>query len=72
MLHLQIMKHDVLHAASCGAHGVVLGMLTADGSIDTAQLLPFTELCAALGADPEQEHTDLLRYRQQLAVLFAS
>lgn len=51
MLHLQIMKHDVLHAASCGAHGVVLGMLTADGSIDTAQLLPFTELCAALGIE---------------------
>lgn len=43
------MRHDVLHAASCGAHGVVLGMLSADGSIDTNQLRQFVDLCAPLG-----------------------
>ena len=43
------MRHDVLHAASCGVHGVVLGMLRADGSIDTDQLRPFVELCSTLG-----------------------
>ena len=44
------MRQDVLHAASCGAHGVVLGMLTPGGTIDTNQLRPFVELCSALGA----------------------
>lgn len=43
------MRQDVLHAASCGAHGVVLGMLTPGGAIDTDQLRPFVELCSALG-----------------------
>lgn len=46
------MRQDVLHAASCGAHGVVLGMLTPGGTIDTNQLQPFVELCSALGALP--------------------
>ncbi|PRW44263.1 copper homeostasis [Chlorella sorokiniana] len=48
---LQVMRQDVLHAASLGAHGVVLGMLTPGGGIDTRQLQPFVELCSALGLD---------------------
>jgi hypothetical protein len=43
------MRQDVLHAASCGAHGVVLGMLTPGGAIDQDQLRPFADLCLALG-----------------------
>lgn len=43
------MRSDVLHAASCGAHGVVLGMLCSDGRIDQDTLRPFVELCSALG-----------------------
>lgn len=43
------MRADVLHAASCGAHGVVLGMLDAAGRVATDQLRPFVELCSALG-----------------------
>ena len=46
---LAVMRQDVLHAASCGAHGVVLGMLTPGGTIDQDQLRPFTDLCLALG-----------------------
>jgi hypothetical protein len=45
----QVMRQDVLHASSCGAHGVVLGMLRADGSVDADRLRPFVELCSALG-----------------------
>lgn len=48
---LQVMRSDVLHAASCGAHGVVLGMLTPGGEADVHALRPFVELCAALGLD---------------------
>ena len=48
---LQVMRQDVLQAASCGAHGVVLGMLSPDGTIDTDQLRPFVDLCSALGED---------------------
>lgn len=44
------MRQDVLHAASSGAHGVVLGVLTASGGVDQDALRPFVELCAALGA----------------------
>ena len=43
------MRQDVMHAASCGAHGVVLGMLTPGGAIDQDQLRPFADLCLALG-----------------------
>lgn len=46
---VQVMRQDVLHAASCGAHGVVLGMLTAAGEVAADQLQPFVDLCAALG-----------------------
>ncbi|KAL4428335.1 hypothetical protein ABPG75_002424 [Micractinium tetrahymenae] len=48
---LQVMRADVLHAASCGAHGVVLGMLTPAGEVDADALRPFVELCSALGLD---------------------
>lgn len=48
----QVMRSDVLHAASCGAHGVVLGMLTPGGEADVHALRPFVELCAALGEAP--------------------
>ena len=46
---LQIMRQDVVHAASCGAQGVALGMVTADGKIALDQLRPFVTLCSALG-----------------------
>lgn len=46
---LQVMRADVLHAASCGATGVVLGMLKASGAVDQDALRPFVELCIALG-----------------------
>ncbi|GAB4814510.1 hypothetical protein N2152v2_001556 [Parachlorella kessleri] len=46
-----IMRQDVLHAASCGAHGVALGMVTADGKVALDQLRPFVTLCSALGLD---------------------
>lgn len=46
---LQVMRQDVLQAASCGAHGVVLGMLSPDSTIATDQLRPFVDLCSALG-----------------------
>ena len=46
---LSVMRQDVLHAATCGAHGVALGMLTADGAVDQDQLRPFADLCLALG-----------------------
>ena len=43
------MRQDVLHAASCGAAGVALGMVTERGGVATDQLRPFVELCSALG-----------------------
>ncbi len=48
----QVMRSDVLHAASCGAHGVVLGALTPAGEPDAIALRPFVDLCAALGEPP--------------------
>ena len=51
------MRQDVVHAASCGAHGVVLGMLTPGGAIDQDLLRPFADLCLALGGgDAEGLH----------------
>lgn len=48
---IAVMKSDIIYAASCGAHGVVLGCLTADGHIDTDRTTVFVELCSALGLD---------------------
>lgn len=42
-------KEDILHATSLGAHGVVLGFLTPQGTVDVNLTGYFVELCSALG-----------------------
>lgn len=46
---LQVMRQDVLHAAACGAAGVVLGALTPEGEVHVGQVKAFVDLAAALG-----------------------
>lgn len=45
---MQVMRKDIVCAASLGADGVVAGMLTREGEIDVAQLSELLLLCRSL------------------------
>ena len=49
---LQVMREDIMFAAELGADGVVAGVLTREGEIDTAQLSELLFLCRSLVRTP--------------------
>lgn len=70
-LEFEIMKHDIEVAKSLGADGVVIGILKADGTIDTDRTRQLMELARPLSVtfhrafdltpDPHQALDDLLQ-----------
>lgn len=46
-----MMREEVLHAASAGAHGIVVGFLTPKGDVDVNRTVYFVQLTRALGLD---------------------
>ena len=44
----QTMKHDIVTAKSCGADGIVIGVLNVDGSIDIPRTRELVELSNSL------------------------
>ena len=49
---MQVMREDIVSAAELGADGVVTGVLTREGEIDTAQLSELLFLCRSLVRAP--------------------
>lgn len=46
-----MMREEVIHAASAGAHGIVIGFLTPEGDVDLNKTRYFVQLTRALGLD---------------------
>ncbi len=49
---MQVMREDIVSAAELRADGVVAGVLTREGEIDTAQLSELLFLCRSLVLTP--------------------